>query len=172
MATCSLFVYGTLKPGERAFKRLCQPYVVTMQDAIAPGRLYHLPVGYPALTLEAGWVRGVLLTLASASVLSALDAFEDYDPQKPETSEYQRQQHPIYTPNHSSLGSAWVYVMSQARVVSLQGQWLPEGYWSEAHSLNVQPTGSNTGEQVVDELTKRLDSIPSLDAQENIGQQL
>lgn len=131
-APCALFVYGTLKPGERAFDQLCKPYVVDRRAAIAPGRLYHLPVGYPALTLESGWVQGVLLTFSSPHVLTALDQFEDYNPQQPAASEYQRRQHHIYSPNGSNLGLAWVYVMSQERVEGLRGQWLPEGYWSEA----------------------------------------
>ncbi len=128
---CCLFVYGTLKPGERAFAELCQPFAIATQPAQARGRLYHLPLGYPAMTLEPGWVQGVLLTFANLAPLDSLDAFEDYYPDRPLDSEYQRQQQPIYDLRQQPLGIAWVYVMSTDRVIVLGGQWLPGGNWSD-----------------------------------------
>lgn len=132
---CHLFVYGTLKPGERAFAQLCEPFVVATQAAQAQGRLYHLPLGYPAMTLEAGWVQGALLTFSSAACLHQIDAFEEYYPERPQVSEYQRYFYPIYDVNQQPLVSAWVYTMASDRVVVLGGQWLSEGYWSEAQAL-------------------------------------
>jgi gamma-glutamylcyclotransferase (GGCT)/AIG2-like uncharacterized protein YtfP len=66
---CCIFAYGTLKPGERAFVELCQPFAIATQSAQAQGRLYHLPLGYPAMTLEPGWVQGVLLTFPDSDCL-------------------------------------------------------------------------------------------------------
>jgi len=132
---CHLFVYGTLKPGERAFAQLCQPFVVATQVAQTQGRLYHLPPGYPAMTPEAGWVQGVLLTFANADGLSQIDAFEEYYPDRPHESEYQRRLRPIYDVNQRPLVSAWVYTMAPEHVVALEGQWLPHGYWSETQAL-------------------------------------
>ena len=129
---CHLFAYGTLKPGERAFAQLCQPFVIKTQAAQAQGRLYHLPLGYPAMTPEAGWVQGVLLTFVSADCLRQIDAFEEYYSDRPHESEYQRRLHPIYDVNQRLLVSAWAYTMNAERVASLGGQWLPQGYWSEA----------------------------------------
>jgi len=128
---CHLFAYGTLKPGERAFDQLCQPFVLATQTAQAKGRLYHLPFGYPAMTLESGWVQGVLLTFSSTEYLHLIDAFEEYYPERPRDSEYQRCFHPIYDVNQQILGSAWAYTMDRDRVLALKGQWLPQGYWSE-----------------------------------------
>jgi gamma-glutamylcyclotransferase (GGCT)/AIG2-like uncharacterized protein YtfP len=76
-------VYGTLKPGERAFASLCEPFAIAAQPAQTVGRLYHLPLGYPAMTTEPGWVQGVLLTLSSPNALTAIDAFEEYYPSDP-----------------------------------------------------------------------------------------
>ena len=125
-----VFVYGTLKPGERSFKTYCEPYLVNYQEAIAPGRIYHLPVGYPAMTLEVGWVRGVLLTFDNDRVLKPLDQLEEYDPERPQDSEYWRIRHGIYTPIGEPLAEAWLYIMPRDRVESLAGQWLPAGYWT------------------------------------------
>lgn len=130
---CCLFVYGTLKPGERAFGELCQPFAIATQPAQAQGRLYHLPLGYPAMTLESGWVQGVLLTFANSAPLGRLDAFEDYYPDRPADSEYQRQRQLVYDLRHQPLGFAWVYVMSTDRVIALGGRWVPGGEWSEVN---------------------------------------
>ncbi|WP_035986794.1 gamma-glutamylcyclotransferase [Leptolyngbya sp. KIOST-1] len=130
---CHLFVYGTLKPGERAFEPFCAPHLVASQQALAMGRLYHLPLGYPAMTREAGWVQGVLLTFPSAACLQPIDAFEDYDPDRPAASEYQRDRHPVFTPQRQPLCTAWIYTMTRDRVIALDGQWLPDGYWTDAN---------------------------------------
>lgn len=131
VAPCRLFVYGTLKPGEAAFESLCRPFVQSLCPAIAPGRLYDLPLGYPAMTLEQGWVQGVLLTLALADGVEAMDKFEEYYPDRPPSaSQYQRISHDIYDHHQRCLGQAWVYVMDPQRIQSLRGQWLPAGHWS------------------------------------------
>jgi len=126
-----VFVYGTLKPGERSFGPYCRPYVIDQQQALVPGRLYHLPVGYPAMTLEDGWVQGVLLTFESTQGLGPMDQLEDYYPDRPQESEYQRIRHRVYTCDYTPLAKAWVYVMTRDQVEDRGGQWLPNGLWSE-----------------------------------------
>lgn len=128
-----LFVYGTLKPGEWAFNQFCQDQVITMDPAIAVGRLYHLSLGYPALSLETGWVQGVVLSLP-ITLLAAIDHFEGYDPHHTQQSEYQRQWQPIYHPDHSPFASAWLYTMARDRIQALGGEWLPRGVWSQSQS--------------------------------------
>ncbi len=129
--TFYVFVYGTLKPGERSFATFCEPYLRHQRAAIAPGRLYHLPVGYPAMTLEAGWVRGALLEFSSPAVFDRMDAFEDYYPDRPQDSEYIRIRRAIFRPDQSPLAEAWVYVITRDRVEQFGGQWLPDGLWTE-----------------------------------------
>lgn len=130
--TCfHVFVYGTLKPGERAFDSFCKPYVLDIQPAITVGRLYALSQGYPAMTLEQGWVQGVLLSFEEDSALEAMDEFEDYIPSQPEESLYQRIQIPVFKPDRQPLGLAWVYIMDWRQVQMFGGEYLADGCWSE-----------------------------------------
>jgi gamma-glutamylcyclotransferase (GGCT)/AIG2-like uncharacterized protein YtfP len=46
----NLFVYGTLKRGQRNHERFCQD-LDTAQEATVRGRLYELPYGFPALVV-------------------------------------------------------------------------------------------------------------------------
>lgn len=105
------------------------------QPARAQGRLYHLPLGYPAMTLEPGWVQGVLLTFPNAGCLKPIDAFEEYDPDRPSSSEYQRHRQLIYDNSQQSIGLAWVYTMDHDRVIALKGRWLSQGFWTEAQTM-------------------------------------
>ncbi len=128
----SLFVYGTLKPGQWAFEQFCQGQVLASAPALVRGRLYHLSLGYPALSLEPGWAQGVLLTLAWPESLAAIDEFEEYDPQEPDQSPYQRHWQPVCHPDRRPFGQAWVYTMEPDRIQRLGGEWLPEGVWPPA----------------------------------------
>jgi gamma-glutamylcyclotransferase (GGCT)/AIG2-like uncharacterized protein YtfP len=53
-----LFVYGTLKRGQRNHERFCQG-LISAQDATVRGRIYDLPSGFPALVVPEGDVRAV-----------------------------------------------------------------------------------------------------------------
>lgn len=128
--TCQVFVYGTLKPGESGFRRFCEPYIIDKQETLTQGRLYDLPFGYPAITLESGWVKGMLLTFSSTTALAKLDEFESFYPDHPQDSEYLRIWHRIYRPDQAFLTYAWVYAMTKEQVESLGGTWLPEGVWT------------------------------------------
>jgi hypothetical protein len=85
------------------------------------------------MTLEPGWSQGILITFPDEMPLQAIDAFEEYYPDRPQDSEYQRQRYPVYNSAHALLGLAWVYTMERDRVVALQGQWLPGGQWTETN---------------------------------------
>jgi|694.fasta_scaffold04116_15 gamma-glutamylcyclotransferase (GGCT)/AIG2-like uncharacterized protein YtfP len=124
-----LFVYGTLKPGHWAFDQFCQGQVLALTPALVRGRLYHLCLGYPALSLEPGWVEGVLLTLARSESLTAIDDFEEYDSQCPDQSQYQRRWQPVYNLDRTHLSWAWVYTMAPDLIQCLGGEWLPAGIW-------------------------------------------
>jgi gamma-glutamylcyclotransferase (GGCT)/AIG2-like uncharacterized protein YtfP len=127
---CSIFVYGTLKPGERYHDRYCGNQVVGSEPACVPGRLYHLSPGYPGLTHEPGWVRGVLLHFDTPEVLVELDELEGYTPGCSGTDNmYERTWEQIYRLDRTPLTWAWLYRMEPERVASLDGIWIPEGYW-------------------------------------------
>lgn len=130
--TLNVFVYGTLKPGERNYPAYCQGKVIAAQKVYTYGKLYHLCLGYPGMTSGKDQVQGYLLTFADESALTELDELETYDPQgKPEQNEYQRQLLPIYDLKNNYLGEAWGYIMTLEKVRAFQGIYLPSGWWSE-----------------------------------------
>jgi gamma-glutamylcyclotransferase (GGCT)/AIG2-like uncharacterized protein YtfP len=130
-ASFSVFVYGTLKPGEENYTHYCHGKVTQVQPAIARGDLYDLPLGYPAVTLGDGWVQGVVLSFADAGVLAELDELEDYCCDRPsEQNEYQRSLIEGFTPDHQSIGPVWIYWMPLSRIQQIGGVLLPDGLWS------------------------------------------
>lgn len=129
--TVRIFVYGTLKPGEVNYKRYCAAKVLDSKRAIALGKLFALPMGYPAMTLENSQVQGYLLSFADLEILSHLDELEDYQPHRHLSENlYNRQQIEIYNLQGLSLGFAWVYLMSPERVSQLGGIPEADGWWS------------------------------------------
>lgn len=132
-----VFVYGTLKPGERSHQ-ICASGVVAARPAIADGHLYALPFGYPVMTIGTGTVQGVILSFADAGILDVLDAYEQQDPEVfrrhapallMAQHQYDRRQIKTYDQNRRFLGCAWSYVMSLEQVQRLDGLWLPDGQW-------------------------------------------
>lgn len=126
-----IFAYGTLKPGEENYSRYCQLKVVETLEAIAFGTLYHLPMGYPAMTTGSSPVYGYLFTFADLSVLQQLDWLEDYDPTRPpEANAYSRNEIEVFSLEHQPLGLAWTYRMRAEQAVQMGGIVLPGGNWS------------------------------------------
>jgi len=129
-----VFVYGTLKPGESAYDTFCAPHGAEATPALTRGCLFHLPQGYPALTVGDRWVTGALLTFPDDRAIAHMDAFEDYDPARPaEHNAYIRQRQPVFAPDYTALGEAWLYVMAREQVRQCGGVWIPEGVWSRSH---------------------------------------
>ncbi|MBD2529392.1 gamma-glutamylcyclotransferase [Nostoc flagelliforme FACHB-838] len=126
-----VFVYGTLKPGETNYQKYCADKVVDVKRAFVQGKLFALPIGYPAMTLGDSQVHGYLLSFSNPRILNELDVLEDYQPnrQMPENL-YNRQITEVYEPQSLSLGWAWVYLMTLDRVDQLGGFLQPDGWWS------------------------------------------
>lgn len=119
---CRVFVYGTLKPGERYYTEYCADHVLTAQPAIVLGELFDLPLGYPAMTLGDRPIQGVLLTFTDTAILAELDELEGFDPTRPShENEYQREQVEVLDLDHQFLENAWIYRMSMPQVLSLSG---------------------------------------------------
>lgn len=132
-----VFVYGTLKPGEGNYQRLCFGRVVEEQEAYTFGELYHLNPGYPGMTPGKNQVRGFVLTFPELEVLRDLDYLEDYNPQAPlEKNEYYRQEIEVYDLSGKSLGTAWAYFMTLAKVKQYQGRLLSSGFWHRYTTQN------------------------------------
>ncbi|MBW4466051.1 MAG: gamma-glutamylcyclotransferase [Pegethrix bostrychoides GSE-TBD4-15B] len=127
----SVFVYGTLKPGEENYERYCKKWVTQARAATVKGELFDLPFGYPALTPGNSLVHGYLLSFVDPAVLTMLDELEDYDPNRPlNQNEYLRVKTQAFSLNHRPLGQAWVYQMQPERVAQSRGIRLLEGSWS------------------------------------------
>ncbi|RDI96393.1 gamma-glutamylcyclotransferase [Meiothermus sp. QL-1] len=127
----AVFVYGTLKQGERNFEVARRAGWVRSVPAYIEGfRLFHLPKGksrpyaYPAVVAGEGRVWGEVQWFAElASALRLLDWLEDAG------REYQRVAGWAY-PQEGDPVRVWLYVYpSVQRVQGAQGIWLPEGVW-------------------------------------------
>lgn len=104
--TLNIFVYGTLKPGESNHQHYCVR-VLEAKRAVAFGKLFALPAGYPAMTLGESLVKGFLLSFADTAILSKLDLLEGFAPSKlAAENEYNRQLIETYNPAFVSLGLA------------------------------------------------------------------
>lgn len=130
----SVFVYGTLKPGGHYWPAFCEGRVQRVTPARVRGRLFDLPLGYPALLIDppVDWVEGVLLWADPFDrFLAGLDRLEGFDPNRPaEANEYLRTVVTVYPLDQDQpLGRAWTYVMDEQRVKKLGGRWLPGGVW-------------------------------------------
>ncbi|MCF2145132.1 gamma-glutamylcyclotransferase [Desmonostoc muscorum LEGE 12446] len=126
-----VFVYGTLKPGEGNYKRYCAGKVVDVKRAFVQGKLFALPMGYPAMTPGDSQVYGYLLSFANPMILNQLDVLEDYHPTRQMSENlYGRKTIEVYQGEWLSLGWAWVYLMSLEQVDKLGGVLQPDGWWS------------------------------------------
>ena len=127
----SVFVYGTLKPGE-SNHHYCGNLILNQAPALVRGRLYALPAGYPAMTTGEGWVKGVWLTFADSQLLSALDQLEEYVPDRPAAqNEYQRVWVELFSGDQELIGFGWTYQMSAERIRQEGGRFLGSGEWPE-----------------------------------------
>lgn len=131
MTPLSLFVYGTLKPGEFYYPIYCGDRVLTADRVYTWGRLYHLSLGYPGMTEGNAKVQGVLLTFADATCLAAIDQLEGYHPDRlPDDNEYQRCRVPVFDPSDRFLTEAWGYRMRLDKIRQYQGIEIPSGWWT------------------------------------------
>ena len=129
-----IFVYGTLKPGEINYP-YCADQVIEATRVYTKGRLYDLPLGYPAMTPGTERVDGFLLVLANPSCLEILDQLEDYHPDKqPQDNEYYRQKTLVYR-SGEPIGEAWGYFMAAQKIGQLGGVWLPSGWWTGTETV-------------------------------------
>ncbi|MFP4561411.1 MAG: gamma-glutamylcyclotransferase [Thiohalorhabdus sp.] len=124
-----IFVYGTLKPGHANWERALGGRVEHWRPARVRGRLFDLPLGFPAAVRGPGWIHGCLLHLPP-EYLPVVDAIEGYAPdRRPECNTYQRLEVPAFSPEGIPLGRAQAYFMDEEPVRRLGGTGLPGGQW-------------------------------------------
>ncbi|MEH2406336.1 gamma-glutamylcyclotransferase family protein [Nostoc sp.] len=126
-----VFVYGTLKPGEANYKKYCTDKIIDVKRAFVQGKLFALPMGYPAMTLGNTQVYGYLLSCSNLRILNELNLLENYQSTRQSSENlYNRQIIEIYQPQSLSLGWAWVYLMTLDQVNQLGGLLQPDGWWT------------------------------------------
>ncbi len=114
-----VFVYGTLKSGERAAALAEQAGLVARVPAVAKGLvLFDLPAGYPTAVFGEGEVRGELLYFEDlARALVILDRYEG--------EEYVRVPHLVLAEGEEKL--AWVYLYESEEAARKEGGRLIRG---------------------------------------------
>ncbi len=135
----AVFVYGSLQPGGRNWARYCEGKVVTQQPAQVRGKLYRLRDPYPAVVLDASkWVQGWRLVLRDADALRWFDELENFDAARPPgQNEYQRVRTECFAGAENgaapttSLGEAWIYIMTPERIAAEGGLEIADGKWTE-----------------------------------------
>jgi gamma-glutamylcyclotransferase (GGCT)/AIG2-like uncharacterized protein YtfP len=123
----SVFVYGTLKPGERNFKVAERGGRFTVQAGYINGfDLFHFePENYPGILPGDGVVRGFALTYEDINyALSVMDELEGIDDTPPL---YRR----VLTRILPSHDLCWVYVYAnEERCHQASARLMPDGVWT------------------------------------------
>jgi gamma-glutamylcyclotransferase (GGCT)/AIG2-like uncharacterized protein YtfP len=124
------FVYGTLMRGQANHARFCAG-ALTIEPAVTTGRLYHLPMGFPAMVEASdGQVFGEAMTFPDIeAVLSQTDILEGYDPRRPDSSMYRRVAVPVLIEPSGQRATAWAYVWN--RPLPQGATMLPTGRWRD-----------------------------------------
>ena len=123
-----LFVYGTLMRGGVNHARFCAD-AMTIEPAITTGRLYDLPMGFPAMIeADGGQVFGEAMTFPDIeAVVRQTDLLEGYDPLRPNRSMYRRIVVPVQIGASRQRVMAWTYVWNRA--LPQGATLLPRGRW-------------------------------------------
>jgi len=106
----SVFVYGTLRPGQSNYRRLLADRTVREVPASAKGLALYSN-GFPYAVPQLGArVIGDLITIKPElyqEVLADLDRLEGYRPGHPDHSHYIRTTRSVVVVNHTPNGGAW-----------------------------------------------------------------
>ncbi|MGI0480866.1 gamma-glutamylcyclotransferase family protein [Geminocystis sp. CENA526] len=127
-----VFVYGTLKPRGKYYKIFCEGKTIEEQECWTKGSLFALPVGYPAMIEGNDQVYGYVLSFASFKDLENLDKLEGYSgiPNSP-LNEYDRAKIIVYNQANQAIDEVWSYFMTEEKVKTLNGVYLPSGMWHQ-----------------------------------------
>lgn len=122
-----VFVYGTLRPGEKNYPRYLAGRTVCEVAATAEGQLYFVADGgYPYVQPGGFRVAGELVYLDPSryeETLRGLDALEEYDPDDEAHSVYLRRR-TVVTLANGNRSPAWIYYWNCPRIV---GTRIPSG---------------------------------------------
>lgn len=122
-----VFVYGTLRRGEKNYPRYLGGRTVAELSGTVAGELFFVSDGgYPYLAPGEGRVHGEVMVLDPrhyAATLRALDELEEYDPRDEASSVYLRRRARVLLADGSDR-LAWVYYWNLAE---LQGRPIASG---------------------------------------------
>jgi gamma-glutamylcyclotransferase (GGCT)/AIG2-like uncharacterized protein YtfP len=122
-ARLPVFVYGTLRPGEKNYPVCLAGRTVEEVAATAEGQLYFVADGgYPYVEPGPGTVAGELIYLEPrhyAQTLRGLDALEEYDPDNESHSVYLRRRTTV-TLVDGSRTTAWIYYWNCPQIVGIR----------------------------------------------------
>ncbi|MEQ8432818.1 MAG: gamma-glutamylcyclotransferase family protein [Oceanicaulis sp.] len=116
-------VYGLLRAGETGFAQFGLAHA--FRDAgpcVLTGELWDLG-RYPGLMEGEGRVLGELFEVIDPSVMTRLDAFEDYWPGDPARSRYARRKVQLIEPDHEAWVYVWILGLDAASRIE-SGDWL------------------------------------------------
>lgn len=115
-----VFVYGTLRPGEKNYPSYLAGRTVGETTATAAGELYFVAGGgYPYVEPGPGRVAGELVHLdprCYEQTLREIDALEEYDPDDEAHSVYLRRRTTVTLADGSRV-AAWIYYWNFPQVV-------------------------------------------------------
>lgn len=110
-----LFVYGTLKPGQRNYPPIAE-HVRAIQTATIPGALVDRGRS-PGLIEEEGMIEGVLLSITAAG-LAISDEIEDYRPGQKDSLYIRRRA--TATLDNGDTAPCWTYYFGDPQSVADQ----------------------------------------------------
>lgn len=116
-------VYGLLRAGETGFEQFGLAHA--FKDAgpcVLTGELWDLG-RYPGLVEGEGRVLGELFEVLDPTVMTRLDAFEDYWPRDPARSRYERRKVQLIEPDRQAWVYVWLLGLDAARRIE-SGDWL------------------------------------------------
>ncbi|OQA87769.1 MAG: Gamma-L-glutamyl-butirosin B gamma-glutamyl cyclotransferase [bacterium ADurb.Bin236] len=129
MAIKHVFVYGTLKRGQRNHDRFCGD-ALTIESAVTTGRLYQTPYGFPAMfDAPDGQVFGEVMTFPDIEkTLERLDKLEGYRPGD-SRSHYLRIEKSVRIVGIERVVHAWTYTYLISKLRS-EFTPVPHGCWN------------------------------------------
>jgi gamma-glutamylcyclotransferase (GGCT)/AIG2-like uncharacterized protein YtfP len=139
-----VFVYGTLLVGGVLHDRWCGD-AVTIEPASTNGKLYDLPLGFPAL--KPGGrdpVYGQVMVFPDlAATLERLDILEGYNPEDPRQSMFLRRVRPVALLDSKQRIHAYCYLWRGP--LPDGAVHLPSGMWVPRRSGSGQGTRTSPG---------------------------
>jgi len=110
-----LFVYGTLRPAVDLPRiRHLVARLRPIGAGRVPGRLVYLG-SYPGAVVDpasGGFILGDVVELADETILADIDAYEEFDPQRPQAGEYLRRMRSVEVADGRRL-DCWIYELQE-----------------------------------------------------------